>query len=464
MSSLLYLLQVNIYLALFYGFYVLLLRNETFFKLNRIYLVGGGFLSFLIPLMQSEWVKSLFITQKVQQVSQTVTYEMISFTVINPDNIGITAAEFCLSIYLAGASVFLLRFIWQLSRVRKALNHSGSKQAFSFFNKITVDPTLYGKETILSHERVHARYWHSADILFFELIGIISWFNPIVYLYKKAIKYIHEFTADEIAAGHENSKSDYALLLLSNNFGIQAHQFTNSFFNHSLLKRRIIMLSKSRSTRTALLKYGLSAPLFAVMLVFSSATIKPEKIENYAESLSHSQSDQFPVIIQLRSAIQDTIPLYIVDGIEIPSEEFTQINPKQIKALHVLKGEKAMAKYGQKGQNGVMEAYINSSAPVQPAGAKQITIQGSGTQNSTFKSGQGNTSGSGTYSTKDSKTSLAGFKGLVVIDGIPIENNLLKTIDPNTIESMNVLKGEAAIKKYGDKGKEGVIEIASKKK
>ena len=57
-----------------------------------------------------------------------------------------------------------------------------------------------------------------------------------------------------------------------------------------------------------------------------------------------------------------------------------------------------------------------------------------------------------------------GFKGLVILDGIPSDKNLLNGIDPNTIESMNVLKGESAIKKYGNKGKEGVIEITTKKK
>ena len=60
--------------------------------------------------------------------------------------------------------------------------------------------------------------------------------------------------------------------------------------------------------------------------------------------------------------------------------------------------------------------------------------------------------------------SMDGFKGLVILDGIPSDKNLLNDIDPNTIESMNVLKGESAIKKYGNKGKEGVIEITTKKK
>ena len=57
-----YLLLVNIYLILFYGFYTLLLRKETYFQLNRVYLVAASLLSFFIPLIQSDWVKNLFIT------------------------------------------------------------------------------------------------------------------------------------------------------------------------------------------------------------------------------------------------------------------------------------------------------------------------------------------------------------------------------------------------------------------
>jgi hypothetical protein len=62
-----YLLLVNLYLVLFYGFYGILLRTETFFHLNRIYLVTSALLSFFIPLIHCDWVNKLFITQRVQQ-------------------------------------------------------------------------------------------------------------------------------------------------------------------------------------------------------------------------------------------------------------------------------------------------------------------------------------------------------------------------------------------------------------
>ncbi len=273
-----YLIQVNIYLTLFYAFYVLVLQNETFFKWNRIFLVSSGGLSFLIPLMQSEWVKSLFVTKTIEQFSGTALNPlMLNEVQISVNrNEGLTTGEWIALLYLLGVLLFLSKFLWQLSKVSKSF-HEGS-QAQSFFNKIKVSERLPSRESIIKHEEVHASQLHSADVIIFELISIINWFNPVVYAYKKSVKYIHEFIADE-AASIDTGKSEYALLLVSNAFGVQNEQLTNNFYNQSLLKKRIIMLHKTKSRRTALLKYGLTAPLFAAMLVFSSATVIKENVD-----------------------------------------------------------------------------------------------------------------------------------------------------------------------------------------
>ena len=73
MNALMYLLQVNLYLLLFYFLYLVLLRNETFFKMNRFYLVGSALLSLAIPLMKLQWVKELFLGQQVFQVTQKIS-------------------------------------------------------------------------------------------------------------------------------------------------------------------------------------------------------------------------------------------------------------------------------------------------------------------------------------------------------------------------------------------------------
>jgi len=270
-----YLLLVNLYLLLFYGFYALLLRNETFFQLNRAYLVAGAFLSFVIPVIQANWIKQLFITQRVQQTIYSTIYPSELVYQARPaESFNLTIGQILAVIYIGGAVFLMGRFFFQLLSVKKIISNLETSAAFSFFNKVTIDDSLPGQQTIIDHEEVHVRQWHSADVLFIEAVMIINWFNPVVYFYRKAIKHVHEFIADKKAIEQGTSKTEYAYLLLSQTFGATPHQLTNNFFNRSLLKQRIIMLNKDESKRRKLLKYGLSAPLFMAMLILSSATVK----------------------------------------------------------------------------------------------------------------------------------------------------------------------------------------------
>jgi hypothetical protein len=272
-----YLLQINIYLVLFYAFYTLVLQSETFFKWNRIFLVASGSLSFLIPAIQLNWAKSLS-SKEIMLVKEVITINSDTKPEVHllsnqlaADSI--TTGEYFAVIYFLGVFVCLCKFAWQLLR---------EVQAQSFFRRIKVSDNLPSKDLIVQHEEVHARQFHSADVIYFELLSIINWFNPVVYAYKKSVKYIHEFIADEEVSNKSN-KSDYALLLISNAFGIKKEQLTNNFYNQSFLKKRITMLHKMKSRKTALLKYGLSAPLFVGMLIFSSATIEKSKMVQKAE-------------------------------------------------------------------------------------------------------------------------------------------------------------------------------------
>ncbi len=274
-----YLLLVNMYLLLFYGFYALLLRNETFFQLNRLYLVAGAVLSFVIPVIQADWIKQLFITQRVQQtIYATIYHNDIVYQAKPAESLTFTLGQIFAVIYIGGAIFLCGRFVLQLVSVKKLINSFEASSAFSFFGKVKIDAELPGQQTILEHENVHVKQWHSADVLFIEAVMIINWFNPVVYFYRKAIKHVHEFIADQKAIERGTSKTEYALLLLSQTFGAPSHQLTNTFFNKSLLKQRIIMLNKDASKRRVLLKYGLSAPLFAAMLVLSAATVKNSKV------------------------------------------------------------------------------------------------------------------------------------------------------------------------------------------
>jgi TonB family protein len=282
-----YLLLVNFYLVLFFGFYTLLLRKETFFQLNRIYLVAASLLSFFIPLIQSDWVKNLFITQQVQHtIYNSPVMEVYAFT---PTVDVLTVGEILNVVYISVTLFLIIRLMWQLLILKKAIEKPEPSAAYSFFKKISLGKDLADRDVIHKHEQVHAKQWHSVDVMIIETVMIINWFNPVVYLYRFAIKYIHEYIADRQVIQSGTDKADYALLLLSQTFEVETHSLAIPFYNHSLLKKRIMMLQKNKSQRIALAKYGLSAPLFALMLIFSSATVSNstavKAINNKAENV-----------------------------------------------------------------------------------------------------------------------------------------------------------------------------------
>ncbi|TKC07624.1 M56 family metallopeptidase [Pedobacter frigoris] len=320
-----YILQVNIYLVIFYGFYKLLLDKETYFILNRIYLVSAGVFSLIIPFIRFEWFTQQQVVQPVyvgvDQLNQLVT--QIAVTPETPTSFSL--GNFVVLIYIAGVLFFITKFIYQLLSIRLALKQKKSGLAFSFFKYKVVDNELPNSNTIDRHEEIHVRQLHTLDVLFFEILGAITWFNPIIYFYKNTIKNIHEYLADEEAARFQGDKEEYALLLLSSAFGISPNSLTNSFYNKSLIKRRIFMLHKQRSAKTAVLKYGLFVPLFALTLVLSSATVRSnEQILQIA--------DQIPLEEPLSLAKETITDVIImpVKEIVMPKTSFKSIQTSTI--------------------------------------------------------------------------------------------------------------------------------------
>jgi beta-lactamase regulating signal transducer with metallopeptidase domain len=94
---------------------------------------------------------------------------------------------------------------------------------------------------------VHIRQKHSADIVFLELIKIINWFNPLIYLLQMSLKTMHEYIADEQTAAQESDAISYSSFLVNNAYGLNGSSLAHSFFNYNLLKKRIIMLNQKRS-------------------------------------------------------------------------------------------------------------------------------------------------------------------------------------------------------------------------
>lgn len=306
MNWLYYLLEANLYLAVFYGFYRLFLHKETFYSLNRFYLIMATLIAFSLPLLQMGYLNNLF--GKQQEV-----YTVIIPSKIAEKDLSFTINDLIICGYLIIAIAFALKMCFSIYKIIVLAIHAKKETtgtvtyvelpddadtAFSFFNLLFLNPGITAKNTVLKHEMVHIRQKHSLDIIFFEIIQIIAWFNPATYFIKKDIKLLHEYIADEVTTNTDMHKHEYAMFLIQNSFGVVPSRLTNQIFNQSILKRRINMLNKEKSTGRARLKLLFVLPIAGGMLCASTMAFTKDyaMIDLYPEKYeSVKAADQDPV-------------------------------------------------------------------------------------------------------------------------------------------------------------------------
>jgi len=168
-----------------------------------------------------------------------------------------------------------------------------SSAAFSFFNTVFLGANIPNSErdTIYEHELVHVREKHSLDLLFFEVLRILFWFSPLVYIYQNRVKELHEFIADAKAVKHQG-KSNYYQSLLHQILDTNTLSFTNTFFKKSLIKKRIVMLQKSKSSQKNLFKYALLLPVIFAMLVYTSTEVKAQEKSDAKTEMHQKLTDE----------------------------------------------------------------------------------------------------------------------------------------------------------------------------
>jgi len=270
MDALQYIILVNIFLSAFLGLYVLLLKKETFFQLNRVYLLSSLFLSVILPAIHTNWFGQSTFTE---QIKYSVIARPINVFAYQQTGAHFTFFQFISWVYIIGMVAFALHLFIRLLAVKKIIFNSDNQSSYSFFKRIYLSDNNLSNHLISVHENIHAEQWHSADVLLMEVVIVFNWFNPLVYLFRKELKNVHEFIADEGALKFSGSKKEYALLLVSQTFETPINNLVNPFFNQKLLKQRIMMIQKNKSQKSALLKYLLAVPLFVLMLTLSSASI-----------------------------------------------------------------------------------------------------------------------------------------------------------------------------------------------
>ena len=369
-----YLLKASGIVLMLFLFYVVFLKNETFFKSIRTYFILGLLIVLTIPLIEIP----IYVEAVTSQLN-LLEYEEITSS--NAITNAINWIQILTFTYLIGVVFFSLKFLIQLaSLISLITKHELTKQGkyycietskdispFSFFNIIIYNKSQFSideLEQIKNHEKAHVQQWHSIDTLLAHLLVITLWFNPFVWLYKKAVQQNLEFLADAKALEQANNHKLYQFTLLKTCGANYCTEITNNFYN-SLIKKRIIMLHKNRSTKTSQWKYVLLLPLLiAFLLTFNTKVIAQEKKLVKIEEVNESKTE---IIINKNSKaetlneIKNTFKK--LNDITLNFKGIKRNNNNEITAIKIDAKRKGLkAKFENSGSNAIKPIKITYNA------------------------------------------------------------------------------------------------------
>jgi N-acetylmuramoyl-L-alanine amidase len=275
-----YLLKTSLSLSIFYMFFYLFLRNKTFFKANRFYLLFTLFSSFAIyfipvPTDQKVFTETLLTAEVSDEVMPF--HERGSLTSVTKSSVQIRGV--ILFLYLAGASLLLLRNFFECYRII-ALRKDGrlykignarvirinGDYSFSFFRVLFISNKQAG-HAVIQHEKSHIVQWHWIDLVLTEIALAVLWFNPAMWYFKKSMKEQHEYLADDFVLKNGTSLSKYLSTILKSITSSDPETGLINQFNSNPLKNRITMMTNMKTPGVHKLYYFLTIPLLMVLLL-----------------------------------------------------------------------------------------------------------------------------------------------------------------------------------------------------
>jgi len=272
--------------------------------------------------------------------------------------------QLALGLFWVGAGIMACRLLLQfisLYKIHAASEPRSDKaigfrqvnhitHAFSFWQAIYLNPaqhTAAEMESILRHEQVHVKGWHTLDVLLAELNTVFYWFNPGAWLMKKAIKENLEFIADQqvVRAGADRKAYQYLLLKV---VGAPEPQIANQF-NFLTMKKRIAMMNKKQNSLLHIARYAVLVPLVAApVLLFTACSEEEAALTSPVDvSAVKAQNNE-------QSNPLDAVAIYYIDGEKASKDAVEKMDSEEIHSMNVLKGENAVKAFGDKAANGVI--------------------------------------------------------------------------------------------------------------
>jgi TonB family protein len=279
--------KVAVYMFAFYLVYSIMLSRDTSYGRNRIFILLSLCSTLILPLITLQTLKPLNIQlfgKFLSDVFITATYN--GTKVSNTASSGNGYLEMIYSIYVIGMVVFAVKLLIDFFNLmfliirhkdegsRIIRFHGFSTSGFSAMGYIFINTRLSPEEAgeIIRHEQNHLRRNHFIDIIFIEFLKAFQWFNPVVYLFNRSLRAVHEYQADQECLNSGVPIVNYQSLLLSQVFKSRAFNLTNSFSNPSLIKKRMVMMTKQRTSAIASAKMLIVVPVIAFIFLAISAS------------------------------------------------------------------------------------------------------------------------------------------------------------------------------------------------
>jgi murein DD-endopeptidase MepM/ murein hydrolase activator NlpD len=335
--ALIYIIESSILVVVFYLFYELFLKRDTWFRFNRYFLIFGLIFSAILPLLDFSASNIMVNSQNQFEFSEYLdigsTVSSIEEQTVN----AISNLNYILILYLLIANLFFVRFIHQIIKILKTIRANeiityqnkkivllnSNSSPFSFFNYIFINKDDYGSiesRELLLHEITHSKQLHSFDVILLELLLVLQWFNPFIYRYRLAFKEVHEYLADRGVLFANSDKISYQRLILNQierSFSVNL----TSQFNYSLTKNRIKMMTRINSGILAKFKIVLVLPLMAILLMAFTIDFSNDKNVTVKELNSKTWKQS------VNTSIPSIFPVKKVDGVKISSEFGMMIDP-----------------------------------------------------------------------------------------------------------------------------------------
>ena len=397
-----YLLESSFCLVIFYMFYQIMLKKETYFQFNRFYLIGSAILSLLIPIINIDFNSASHITGAEQiyplinqlndiqiGIQQTITQESSILHISVADIINwIYMAGFFLMALKLFNGLFKLFGIINRSPKLKDLNHtfliSEDVPAASFFSyvfwKDKHDKSDPIQKTILDHEMVHVRQWHSLDVVIMEIMVIIKWFNPLIYLFRNSLKKTHEFIADKYVTDSMGDKLSYASILLNNSDSTDTPPISNHFYGN--IKERIEMLAVKKSARIQQFKYFAIIPLTIILFSLFSFDLSdrlPQPIKSSLQNIENSMLAAIETnVVSLNIDENEENNAFYLEWSDIMKIKLTQTFELQDFLFYYSKSDlnNLLSADPNISQNGMqLNLYIDTLEVITSAGKKAVSLE-----------------------------------------------------------------------------------------